>query len=111
VHNVLVRHSYRPVQLRPPAAGPSLDDLSRALVEGELSFADATRVYATIVCARSQSYAEAGRRLGWDWRTVAAKVDRELLARLTEGRWGETGRGAGAAAGRPKRPRARGTKG
>jgi hypothetical protein len=39
--------------------------------------------YVTIVYSRTRSYEETARQLGLDRRTVKAKVDAELLARLT----------------------------
>jgi transcriptional regulator of acetoin/glycerol metabolism len=79
VRSVLVRRAYRP-----PArdGGDDADALARDFLEGRLSADAMARRYLTIVHAQTGSYSETARRLGVDRRTVAARVDRELLARL-----------------------------
>ena len=47
-----------------------------------LTCEDLLRQYCTRVYASTGSYEETGRRLGLDRRTVKAKLDPELLARL-----------------------------
>ena len=49
---------------------------------GRLSADELLTRYVTIVYSRTGSYEETARRLGLDRRTVKAKVDRELLAKL-----------------------------
>jgi transcriptional regulator with GAF, ATPase, and Fis domain len=78
VRNVLVRGEYHPEPVR------SSGDLGSELERGELSAEDLLRRYCTLVYARTGSYEEAARRLGLDRRTVKAKVDLELLARMRE---------------------------
>ncbi len=82
VRNVLVRGSYLPESLRGRRAG---GDLAAQLDAGELSADELVRRYCTLVYARTGSYEETGRRLGLDRRTVKAKLDPELLARLEAG--------------------------
>ena len=52
----------------------------------ELTAEELLSAYCTLVYAREGSYDGAARRLGLDRRTVRAKVDAQLLARLGAGR-------------------------
>jgi DNA-binding NtrC family response regulator len=79
VRNVLVRQRYVPRALRRAAPDEELVRRLRAL---ELTAEELLSAYCTLVYAREQSYDGAARRLGLDRRTVRAKVDPELLARL-----------------------------
>jgi DNA-binding NtrC family response regulator len=79
VRNVLIRGAYRPAVRRDDDAG---DDLTGALRRGALSADALVRRYCTETYARTGSYEETGRRLGLDRRTVKAKLDHALLARL-----------------------------
>ncbi|MEN8181194.1 MAG: sigma-54 factor interaction domain-containing protein, partial [Myxococcota bacterium] len=79
VRNVLIRGEYHP----PRRPEPEADDVAALLRQGQLSAEALLRRYCTEVYARTGSYEEAARRLGLDRRTVKAKVDPELLARLT----------------------------
>ncbi|HEV2843545.1 MAG TPA: sigma 54-interacting transcriptional regulator, partial [Thermoanaerobaculia bacterium] len=80
VSNVLIRREYL------PAARAASEDPRRALVEEILSAAlpaeEVLNRYCTLVYAETGSYQEAAGRLGLDRRTVKARVDPELLARL-----------------------------
>jgi transcriptional regulator with AAA-type ATPase domain len=80
VSNVLIRREYL------PAARASAADPRRALAEeilsARLSADEILGRYCTLVYAETGSYQEAARRLGLDRRTVKARVDAELLARL-----------------------------
>ncbi|MEM7412604.1 MAG: sigma 54-interacting transcriptional regulator [Myxococcota bacterium] len=78
VRNVLIRGYYAPEASAPHAA----PDLSAALAAGDWSAEELLRHYCTRVYAQAGSYEEAARRLGLDRRTVKAKLDPELLARL-----------------------------
>ncbi|HEV2854531.1 MAG TPA: sigma 54-interacting transcriptional regulator [Thermoanaerobaculia bacterium] len=84
VSNVLIRREYR------PAARPGPGDPRRAVADEILSaHLPADEVlgrYCTLVYAETGNYQEAARRLGLDRRTVKARVDPELLARLRPGR-------------------------
>ncbi len=80
VRNVLIRGHYTPADLAADAA----DELPALLRGGALSADELLRRYCTHVYALVGSYEEAGRRLGLDRRTVKAKLDPELLARLLE---------------------------
>jgi hypothetical protein len=77
VRSILVRGEYLPPDLAAPAGG-----LDAALHACELTADDLLRRHTTHVYARVGSYEEAARRLGIDRRTVKARVDPALLARL-----------------------------
>src|SRR4051812_29119279 len=71
VRNVLVRKRYRPAQrARSPAA------LDQALLDSQMSGEALLDRYAALVYRETQSYVEAGRRLGLDRRTVKDRADR-----------------------------------
>lgn len=80
VSNVLIRREYL------PAARTAGDDPRRALAEeilaAGLTADEVLGRYCTLVYAETGSYQEAAGRLGLDRRTVKARVDPELLARL-----------------------------
>lgn len=84
VSNVLIRREYL------PAARPGASDPRRAVADeilsAQLSADEVLGRYCTLVYAETGSYQEAARRLGLDRRTVKARVDAELLARLRMGR-------------------------
>lgn len=80
VKNVLIRRNYRPSQSRPNDAVEEFTADARA---GRLTADALLARYVTIVYSRTRSYEETARQLGLDRRTVKAKVDAELLARLT----------------------------
>jgi DNA-binding NtrC family response regulator len=85
VRNVLVRGRYDPADTRMGSDAPGDgDDLLRTFDEGLLSAEDLLRRYCTRVYAHTGSYEETGRRLGLDRRTVKAKIDAELLERLSD---------------------------
>ncbi len=58
--------------------GEVLADFAEARIDSERLL----DVYCTVAYARTGSYSEAGRRVGLDRRTVRARIDEELLARL-----------------------------
>ena len=71
VRNVLVRKRYRPAQrAQSPAA------LDQALLDSQLRGEALLDRYAALVYGETQSYVEAGRRLGLDRRTVKDRADR-----------------------------------
>jgi transcriptional regulator with PAS, ATPase and Fis domain len=79
VKNVLIRRDYR------PSRGPSSDpasELAQDLRAVRLSAEELLSRYATIAYHQLGSYEAAANRLGIDRRTVKAKVDPTLLARL-----------------------------
>jgi transcriptional regulator with AAA-type ATPase domain len=84
VSNVLIRREYL------PAVQASAEDPRRALAEEilstRLSADEVLGRYCTLIYAETGSYQEAARRLGLDRRTVKARVEPELLARLRPGR-------------------------
>jgi DNA-binding NtrC family response regulator len=71
VRNVLVRKRYRPARRQAPAA-----ELDRALLASELGTEALLDRYAALVYRETQSYVEAGRRLGLDRRTVKERAER-----------------------------------
>jgi transcriptional regulator with AAA-type ATPase domain len=79
VKNVLIRRNYRPAQTR--AQNP-IDQFARDARAGHLSADELLTRYVTIVYSRTGSYEETARRLALDRRTVKAKVDRALLAKI-----------------------------
>jgi transcriptional regulator with AAA-type ATPase domain len=79
VRNVLIRGHYQPPEIPRPAVG---DELAELLRGGSLSADQLLRRYCTQLYAQTGSYEAAARRLGIDRRTVKAKVDPQLLARL-----------------------------
>ncbi len=81
VRNVLIRKEYRP-PASPRSASAHDSALAADLEAGELSAEALLTRYCTHVYARTGSYEEAARRLGLDRRTVKAKIDADLLARL-----------------------------
>jgi len=79
VRNVLIRGEYRPPEL---SLDGDRDDLAGLIRGGTLDADELLRRYCTQIYAEVGSYEEAARRLGLDRRTVKAKVDPDLLARL-----------------------------
>jgi transcriptional regulator with AAA-type ATPase domain len=81
VSNILIRREYL------PAARASAADPRRAVAEeilsGRLTAEEVLSRYCTLIYAETGSYQEAARRTGLDRRTVKARVDRELLAKLS----------------------------
>jgi DNA-binding NtrC family response regulator len=75
VKNVLIRRNYRP-------ARPQPDDFAAQVRSGSLTADELLSTYITHAYAKAGSYEETARRLGLDRRTVKAKVDLALLARL-----------------------------
>ncbi len=79
VKNVLIRRDYRPS--RAPSSDPA-GELAQDLRAVRLSAGELLSRYATIAYHQLGSYEAAANRLGIDRRTVKAKVDPALLARL-----------------------------
>jgi transcriptional regulator with AAA-type ATPase domain len=79
VKNVLIRRNYQPS--RQVARNP-VEQFARDARAGRLSADELLIRYVTIIYSRTGSYEETARRLGIDRRTVKAKVDRGLLAKL-----------------------------
>jgi transcriptional regulator with AAA-type ATPase domain len=78
VKNVLIRRNYRPSQM----GADAVDELAADVRAGSVTAEDLVSRYVTIVYSRTGSYEETSRRLGLDRRTVKAKVNEPLLARL-----------------------------
>ncbi|HMF17782.1 MAG TPA: sigma 54-interacting transcriptional regulator [Gemmataceae bacterium] len=78
--NVLIRKEYHPPRMK-QKSDPA-DDLAEAVRHGTLSVDELERRYATLVFAKTASYQETSRRLGWNWRTVKSKIDPELLRQI-----------------------------
>jgi DNA-binding NtrC family response regulator len=89
VSNILIRREYLPRGLPRGATRTASDDPRRAVAEeilsGRLSAEEVLNRYCTLVFAETGSYQEAARRLGLDRRTVKARVEPGLLARLRPG--------------------------
>ena len=79
VKNVLIRRDYRPSRT---AADDPIEQFVAEMRTGGLTADRVLTGYITLVYSRTRSYEETGRRLQIDRRTVKAKVDREMLARL-----------------------------
>ncbi|MCW5965657.1 MAG: sigma-54-dependent Fis family transcriptional regulator [Bryobacterales bacterium] len=82
VRNVMVRRQYEPVRTAEAAEAGDLFAEARA---ASLSAEDLMRRYCTLVYARLGTYEAAAERLGLDRRTVKAKVDDGLLAKIRGG--------------------------
>ncbi len=79
VKNVLIRRDYKPSRQAP---SDPIDAIAAELRAGQLTASELLSRYCTIVYRITGSYEETARRTGLDRRTVKAKLDRELLARL-----------------------------
>ena len=79
VKNVLIRRNYRPALVGAPDPVEEFANQARA---GLLTADELLGRYVTVVYSHTGSYEETARRLGLDRRTVKAKVDAALLARL-----------------------------
>lgn len=79
VKNVLIRRNYRPTQMR---ADDAVEEFAVEARAGRLSADELLSRYVTLIYSRTGNYEETARQLGLDRRTVKAKVDAGLLARL-----------------------------
>jgi len=75
VRSVMLRGTYRP-------ASVSTHDLAQAVLSGDLTADELLRRYCTLLYAKTRNYSHVAEKLGVDRRTVRAKIDEELLARL-----------------------------
>ena len=80
VSNVLVRSRYEP--LAAPEPHSLIAGLEADFSAAELPAEEILRRYCTLAYARAGSYQQAARRLGLDRRTVKARIDERLLAKL-----------------------------
>jgi transcriptional regulator with AAA-type ATPase domain len=80
VKNVLIRRNYRPA-VRAESDDP-VEQFGSDAKAGKLSAGDLLARYVTIAYHRTGSYEETARQLGLDRRTVKAKVDKSMLARM-----------------------------
>jgi DNA-binding NtrC family response regulator len=80
VKNVLIRRNYRPA--RTVGSDDPMDEFLTDARAGRLSAAQLLSRYVTFSFYRTASYEETARQLELDRRTVKAKVDAKLLARL-----------------------------
>ena len=84
--NILIRREYLP-----PARAAAEDprrEIAEEILAARLSVDEVLGRYCTLVYAETGSYQESARRLGLDRRTVKARVDPPLLARLQGHRLG-----------------------
>jgi transcriptional regulator with AAA-type ATPase domain len=79
IKNVLIRRNYRPSR---SAAEDPVAEFAQQARAGRLTADDLLSRYVTIVYSRTGSYEETARKLELDRRTVKAKVNAALLARL-----------------------------
>ena len=80
VRNIVIRGSYLPAATAPRSAERRfLDEVAAGRLDADALLSG----YVTLVYSRAGSYQEAARRLGLDRRTVKARVDAEMLGRLT----------------------------
>jgi transcriptional regulator with PAS, ATPase and Fis domain len=83
LRNVLIRRSYVPPTGEPLALPVTpREELAAALLEGQFTADELLRRYCSLVFAETKSYEATARRLQLDRRTVRAKVDAALVARL-----------------------------
>jgi DNA-binding NtrC family response regulator len=80
VRNILIRKEYRIPRAAKRRNGGDLFEEAR---QGALTASELLTRYCTLVYAQTESYEETARRLGIDRRTVKAKVNQELLAKLS----------------------------
>jgi transcriptional regulator with AAA-type ATPase domain len=81
VRNVMIRGRYEPPRMIDETVDPRAA-ISAAVQAGRLTADELLSHYCTLVYAQTGSYEQAAQRLKLDRRTVKAKLDRELLARL-----------------------------
>lgn len=79
IRNILIRKDYQPPQAN---AHTDRQDIFADAAKGCLTAAELLSRYCTLVYAMTASYEKTARRLGIDRRTVKAKIDEPLLARL-----------------------------
>ncbi|MEX0884871.1 MAG: sigma 54-interacting transcriptional regulator [Phycisphaeraceae bacterium] len=83
VRNVMIRGRYTPTPATPvPTCDGAADGWLARVEAGELSADELLRCYCTHLYARLGQYEAVARRLGVDRRTVRARIDHDLLARL-----------------------------
>ena len=80
IRNILIRKEYQTAHLRKRESNQDLFFEARS---GTLTAGDLLTRCCTMVYAKTGSYEETARRVELDRRTVNAKVDRELLKKLT----------------------------
>lgn len=78
VRSVMLRGSYRPAV----ASADTQQSIADAVLAGSFNADELLRNYCTLLYARMRNYSHVAERLGIDRRTVRAKVDAELLAKL-----------------------------
>jgi transcriptional regulator with PAS, ATPase and Fis domain len=82
VRNVLVRKEYRPARPLEPTEPTARQALFSAIDAGQLTADALLQAYCTLVYSQTGSYDATARRIALDRRTVKAKVDAKLLAKL-----------------------------
>jgi DNA-binding NtrC family response regulator len=85
VLNVAVRGEYRGPGRTSLAPKSATSELGGAFLEATMDIERLLDVYCTLAYEKTASFSEAGRKLGVDRRTIKARLDRGLLARLRRG--------------------------
>ena len=84
VRNVMIRGRYT-IQSAPITEAVGFwGDLKKQFIDRQLTADELTRKYCTYVYWKTKSYQQTGEILSLDRRTIKAKVDLELLAKLNE---------------------------
>ncbi len=81
VRSYAIRKEYVP--LAPVRSADARRGLAEAVAAGSLTADELERRYFTLVYAGAGNLQEAARRLGRDWRTLRAKLDRDFLRELS----------------------------
>jgi transcriptional regulator with PAS, ATPase and Fis domain len=82
VRNIVIRRDYSPARQTASASADACDQLWGDIAEERLTADELLRRYCTLVYATTGSYEATARKLQLDRRTVRAKVDAALLAKL-----------------------------
>jgi DNA-binding NtrC family response regulator len=80
VRSVMLRGEYRPASV---ASSDARAHIANAVLSGDLTADDLLRKYCTLLYAKTGNYSHVAEKLGIDRRTVRAKIDEELLGKLT----------------------------
>ncbi len=79
VRSVMLRGSYTPASVD---RSDARERIASNIVAGTFNAEDLLRNYCTLLYASTRNYSQVAEKLGLDRRTVRAKIDEELLAKL-----------------------------